>query len=859
MRRRARGHRAPTVSLALAAAAAVLALAAAAVEPYLAAAGNAATATEIEQRGPRDAGLRITAAATTTAQAALDVQRRIDEAAPGDAATTLTVQTDSAALHHGDVDQRVRLVARSGASERIEVVRGDADDGLMVPEILAEELALSPGDTVTLTRGDVTVAAQLGGVYRQLDPLTAPDELAQLAELTEPSPGRDRRPLDLALGRPERVLALAEDLGARSELVWEYPATADLTGLDAARAERDGLRRVSAAADDPDSELGGALGRVGGGRPQATVGLDAVVREAERAVAALAGPVRAVGLAGQAVALSVVAAAALFAARHRAVALRLAAVRGQGPLQQGASAALHALPPLLAGAALGWGAALLLVVVAGPPGGLPAGTGTSALRDVAVALVPALVVVGAITAAAVATAVRVGRRRPVLARLARAPWEVVVLALAAIALLQVRAGGGLTLQGGSPQLSPLVLAFPVLTLLGTVGLATRAARRGLPALRRVGRHGGHAGYLALRRMAAAPQQGLALTGACALALGLVVYSAALAGSLAVAVEEKSVLQHGSDAIATGGVDAAAVDGTEVLRARGRLAPTDELVDVLLVTPATFAEVAYWDRGLADGRDLATLLAPLGTAGERLPVLVAGLEGEAAAIDVPGFRAPIEITTSVEDLPGRSTQRPLVVATVTAAREMGPPAEADGAAPPGRWTSEVWARGQDAADRLDAAGATGITSGAQTAAQPRLVAVTWAVGALQALAILATALTLVGVLLFVAGRQRETQLSYALVRRMGLTPSTHRLALFVEILTLLLLALVTATLVGALAAAAVASGLDPLPELQPAPRAAWPARAVGALATTLVVTGVAGAVLLQRKADRDDVPEVLRGG
>jgi putative ABC transport system permease protein len=140
-----------------------------------------------------------------------------------------------------------------------------------------------------------------------------------------------------------------------------------------------------------------------------------------------------------------------------------------------------------------------------------------------------------------------------------------------------------------------------------------------------------------------------------------------------------------------------------------------------------------------------------------------------------------------------------------------------------------------------------------------VAVTWALGALQALALLATGLALVGVLLFVASRQRETQISYALARRMGLRPTQHRAALSGEVLALLAIALLVATLLGVLAAALVAGGIDPLPDLRPAPRTAWPLQALSVLTAILVVAGLAGAALLQRRADRADVAEVLRRG
>ena len=148
---------------------------------------------------------------------------------------------------------------------------------------------------------------------------------------------------------------------------------------------------------------------------------------------------------------------------------------------------------------------------------------------------------------------------------------------------------------------------------------------------------------------------------------------------------------------------------------------------------------------------------------------------------------------------------------------------------------------------------------EAAAQPRLVAVSWALTALQGFGILATVLALAGVLLFVAARQRATRISYALARRMGLQPAAHRRALVGEVLVLLLVAWTTAAGLGMLATALVAAGLDPLPDLAPSPRAAVPVGTLGALAAVLAAAGVLGALALQRGADRADIAEVMRRG
>jgi hypothetical protein len=861
--RRPRGRRLPSVAVALGAAGAVLALAAAAVAPTLAAAGDAAAVAELDRIGPDTAGLTVTGRGSVTADQAAALGHQLAEALGAAAGPgTVSVQVDPVVLAHDGAEARVRPVAFSRVAEIVALVDGDVDGGFVVPGRLADDLGLASGETVTLRRGDVTTEILISGIARPLDPELVPPELADLATAVAGSVDRDRRAIEFVVAPPGDALDVAAELAATSTVTWRHPVREQLGGAADARRARTAMLRAASAIDDPRTSLGAIVAATLRQAPGSTVGLGQVVRETDAAVAALAGPARAVGIAGQVVALAVVAAAALFAARSREVELRLAAVRGRSPLRQGLRAAVRAFPPLAVGGLVGTAAALLLVRAVTPSGALPVATVWAALAAVGIAFVPALAVVGVVTAALVATTVRVARRRRIR-RLDRWPWEAAVLGLAAVAYLQLRLGGGLSDAAGPAGLHPLVLAFPVLLLAGSIGLAVRVGRRALPALRRRGGSATAARFLAVRRLAAASNQGLVLAGASALALGLVVYSAGLAASLRVAVEEKTILQLGADAIAPGaGVSADRAGGTRVLRGRGSLQPGSVEVDVLLVDPETVTRAAYWDRGLGDGTRLDDLVAALDDGTDRLPVVLAGAPvDDAVVVAVPGFRVPVEVTSRVEAFAGQGPARPLVVAALPPAVRLAPAEAGDDLEVAGRWRQEVWAAGPDAVDRLVAAGAdpASVRSTQDAAARPRLVVVTWALGALQAFAALATGLALVGVLLFVASRQRATQVSYALARRMGLSPASHRAALGTEVLALLTTALVLAGVFGLAASALVAGTLDPLPDLPPAPRLTWPGGALLLLSGTLFVAGLVGAALLQRSADRVNVAEVLRGG
>ena len=851
-------RRGPDVSslLAFAASAAVLALSAAVVEPYLAAAGDAAVVDELDRADRAATGLTVSVVGRIPPEEAAAISDQLDAQLGGHVGPpTVTVQGDPIRLRAPtavDDEVRVRPVARTGAVEALDLVAGVDGDGLLVPQVLASELGLRPGDTVEVARGERTATAEVSGVYRGLDPATAPAVVEDLAELAAPTPGREQRPMDLVFDPGDDPFARLAELDTTVATTWQLPAPEQLDRRADARALLQRLRTVGAAAEDPRSELGGRLHEVARGSATAEVGLAAIVRAADHTVGALEGPVRAVGLAGQAVALAVVAVAAGFVARRDTTVLRLAAVRGRSPLALGGAAVGRAAPGLVlgvvAGSALAVGGVTLLAPVA-----MPAEVVRGMVVAGAVSLVPAAVAVAGVTAVVAASTVRSGRRRR--RSPARWPWELGVLALAGVALVQLRLGAGIDVDGGTATLSPLVLVFPILLLLGGVGLALRAGRRLLPRLRGLGGRRGPTGFLVSRRLAAATGPALLLTGAAALALGAVVYTAALGASLDASVEDKALAQVGAEVAATSGsLDADTVDGAAVHRARARLAPVEATVDVLLVEPTTFLEVAA-TAPLPSRTQLAGALERLDHTDASLPVLlVDGQDLRPTAIELPGARTPVEVVARPAGFPGHDSGRPMVVAVTSHVERLD-----DEVLAAHGWSRQVWAAGADAPARMVRAGLAEeqLVRADAVAGEPRLVSVAWALTALQGFGILSAALAVVGIAMFVAVRQRATQVAYALARRMGLRPNVHRAVVVLELLLLSLTALLVGTLLGVSAAAAVAAGVDPAPDLSPPPGPAVPVTAVVALMGVVGLGAVVGGAALHRGAERADVAEVLR--
>jgi predicted lysophospholipase L1 biosynthesis ABC-type transport system permease subunit len=99
---------------------------------------------------------------------------------------------------------------------------------------------------------------------------------------------------------------------------------------------------------------------------------------------------------------------------------------------------------------------------------------------------------------------------------------------------------------------------------------------------------------------------------------------------------------------------------------------------------------------------------------------------------------------------------------------------------------------------------------------------WTFDFVEIIALLAALIVVAGVFLYGDARQRARNLSYALVRKMGLSRQSHLIAGFLELLVLLGLGLV----VGALAA---------------------------------IAASATGALLSQRIADGADTSELLRPG
>ena len=141
--------------------------------------------------------------------------------------------------------------------------------------------------------------------------------------------------------------------------------------------------------------------------------------------------------------------------------------------------------------------------------------------------------------------------------------------------------------------------------------------------------------------------------------------------------------------------------------------------------------------------------------------------------------------------------------------------------------------------------------------PAFLTVSWTFSMLQALGILAGLVALIGLVLYVQARQRGRLVAYALARRMGLTRGAHLRSVALELAAMLLFSFALGTVLAVVTSSLVYRRLDPMPDLPPALHLRLPGAVLGLTLAGVGLAALAGALLVQRGADRANVAEVMR--
>ena len=574
-----------------------------------------------------------------------------------------------------------------------------------LPQPLARTLEVDPGDEVQVGASQLgrsrAATARVAGIY-QVDsggvlPVDPPgsrrwayrhDDLPRDSELrTLPSP--------LLVTDVDDAVKLAAATGDDLLYALEGELRPALPTLDQAEATVAGIQRRQVDVRDP-AETGDQDGDIG---EQVVSGLPTLVAESAAIADRTVAWTLTAGAAGLVLGLLTVLAVAVFGLARRTIEIRHAVGSGVRASALGLMAAAEVLPVALVsaigGTAIGWA----LVTEVGPAGAITvSGVRSAAGRSLLAVTAGVLLVAGA----AVVAAVGAGRLRAPSRSTRSVPGEVLLAVVAGTAL-----AGVLSRPADARPPSALDLLVPVLLLAatGAIGaqlllrLAGRAASRWLsggawsrrPAI-----------ALAVRRVSAGGRSAVLLITMLTVGFGFLAYALAAAASVHQVTEDRTAVLAG--ARATVAIDASWLvddapaseqppgDGpgrpetgphtpllpagiAVVWRAEVTVPPEYDLIDLLVVDPARFAEVASWGSGpeLARARQLLRPLAAADRSGAARPaagsrpIAAIGVgpvqlrPGDTAAVrTVTSGDVPIRTLDVVPAFPGYTGTRPMIV-------------------------------------------------------------------------------------------------------------------------------------------------------------------------------------------------------
>jgi putative ABC transport system permease protein len=777
-----------------------------------------------------------------------------------------TVTSEQLRIANGDSEDDARLAFRTEFLRNLDVVEDAGGRGAWIADYTAERLGVSPGDSVTVTREGVPTEVRVQGVYRDLLNLPITAYWAPLDDAIYPAVGADRRPPPLVFLDLRDYVQVSSGLQDPQEsMVWEYPYDRGRPSIEQARAFADRLRGFLARSADANDQLFQTFARANVREP-----LTGLVDLSDGVLTSIRAPVESVGFAGVFVALLVIAGAGLFVVRRRRVEFVLLHARGASPIRLGLRTAVEAALPIVAGAAVGFLGGWAAVKALGPDGPIDPSALRAAATATAIAAALAIVLLGVVVALTVRAEAE--ERSTSLGRLAaRIPWEVGVLVLAGAALYEVLTAvpevdtANPAALGG--PVDRLVLLFPILFVAGVAMLAVRLLRRWVPALRSRGSNLPTAPYLAARRLASGSKAAGWLVVAAALSVGMLVDAAALSASVRATAGQRAALLIGGEVSAT--VTGEPPDPNEapfpatlvqrIGRAEFVAAEQDDELEVLAVDPASFERAAYW-QGAFSSSSLDDLMTALSREGERVPVVLVGTSApDQPVLRLASYDVPVERVGQARRFPGQVGDRPTLV--VSAARLDEALAARDTSTLVLAGSSEVWAN--TSAEELDAflsgADSTVIATASVAAARDTApyLAVSWMFGFLQALGLVTGAIALVGAFLYLQSRQRQGEAAYALMRRMGLARGSHLRSIGLELTGVLVAAALLGVVLAIVASAVTfqAIALGGTGEATPLYRT--PGGVLGLVLLVAMCVAWVGAWLVQRRADRTRVAEVLR--
>src|SRR5918996_273932 len=747
-----------------------------------------------------------------------EVFSRLTSADPRLGPTVATVMGPRATVSAVDSPEVFRtgiLFAGTEAAEHVRIVRGAP--GALVPDLIADAIGVEPGDRITLEGSSGSATMRVDGVYEALYSRPRSGYWLRWANVIYPACQDCEPPPQFVILDRATVLRLSAEFGAGTAVfLWHAPlAPGASLSLDDARELRGFAGEVRQQMTDPATPTGRVMrccsGLPSGSGITVASSIGRVVRQVEERIRAVEAPGR------------------------------------------------------LLGAAVGLGGAWVLVPLVAPDVPLAASSVATAARGGALAVGLSVAVVALVSGGSLLG--HVGQHRSRLLVLVRAPWEIPLLALAVYAVGKLWTGGTLVPDDAGARPSLILLLFPVALIAGVGLLGARLFRDASRSLRDRSGRLAPPGYLAVQRLAGAPDLPILLVAASALCIGVFVQAQTVVRSLDGAVEAKARTFVGSEVSAWVSEDTevppdAGVPMTRVTRRprAGTLLPSGRTFDLLAVDPGTLARAAYWNDAYADA-DLEDVVAALHQPStEELAVVVAGPGvPDIAAIELGTTRLPVRVVGETEAFPGMLSRRPLLVADTEAL--LGAVEGSGALLGASNATNELWLR----AGRAEALAELSrlrvppfqVTTAAEVEDIPYIATVIDTFLVLNALGLGTLVLVLAALLVYLQARQRSQVVGYGLSLRMGLDPGGQVRSLALELGAMLSVA--AARGVGRALAAwrLMVPGLAPLGAIPPRPAVDLPLLALLALALVLAAVAIGGARLAARRAGAARLGEVMR--
>jgi hypothetical protein len=651
----------------------------------------------------QQAALGVTAQGRIPATAQTTITKMVDETpwlgtpvtSQWGAAWQLSADQPTPFLASGTKRREGVLWYRSGAIGALNVVQGERGaKGVWIPESMAENLGLKPGDRfragTTIEGGDIQGCGQNGTVGTSLlgEPPTSQGPVTLAGTYRTRPDGRtpvgqyfsdiaSQLPSDpLACPTPALLIigdqaTIAAALAKANEVpIWTHSAALTPAGRtpDRLKQAAEAAEQLKLAGADPGSDLskllaeGGAVGRVDTALPQLQSDAEADARTADQQG-------RGIGYAGGALGLAaVVVALRSLAQRRRQETELLVGLGTPMPVVVGAGA-LELLLPALLGSALGGVAAGLAFDWFGPQRTL--GPGAVRATVLAAGLVAVLTLVcGALVILLQARSI--GRDLSGTATAGGSgPWLPLLTGATAIAVgaTLARDSGGSYTDPLSAVLPILILACGSLLLVRLIGLIAGARSR-----RRANRP---PAPTAPRSPARLVVRGLRNTGTAvadlvvilAIGIGVLAYGLVSAASVHGSAEDKASVLAGASSVAHiphsynlgGGQGPAPKLGSGkaiVWRATGQLRPDYLGVDLLVVNPDTLRSTASWGVGpeLAKAKAaLKTFDSDQSTVKGTVPALLVGLParavGSGATVLIGADELTLTARGNLEAFPG----------------------------------------------------------------------------------------------------------------------------------------------------------------------------------------------------------------